>query len=255
MSVRWAKQLREIVEVGQADFEGFDCIQLPVDAVMQQEESAFLRDKDTLLSQGVAFEVFEFPLPRGIQVTERGFNMYSWTEYLHTAVRRIAELGCKALVWSDGRSRVLPLEGEASTLKEQFYQLVFLLCEIAERYDITVCLEPLSDRRTNFLNSLQETIDCFSVIGSPNLSLTIGLRSLVELSVNVADLRIYKDSIAHIHIENPDHSHEITSPRVTDDYDYAAFFKAVREIHYAGVLSLPYDADETALLYCKKLWA
>ena len=254
MNVRWAKRLRETVEVRQEDLEGFECIQLPVDAVMEREESAFLREKETLLSQGVSFEVFESPLPRGVQVTERGFNMYSWTEYLHTAIRRIAALGCKVLVWGDGRSRILPIEGEVSTLKEQFYQLVFLLCKISERYNITICLEPLSDRRTNFLNSLQETVDCFSLIGSPNLSLAIGLRSLVELSVNFTDLLIYKDSIAHIHVENPTQAHEMTSPRLTDGYDYSPFFNAVREIQYSGVLSLPSDADETALLYCKKLW-
>jgi sugar phosphate isomerase/epimerase len=254
MNVRWAKRLRETVEVRQEDLEGFECIQLPVDAVMEREESAFLREKETLLSQGVSFEVFESPLPRGIQVTERGFNMYSWTEYLHTAIRRIAELGCKVLVWDDGRSRILPIEGEVATLKEQFYQLVFLLCEISARYHITICLEPLSERRTNFLNSLKETVDCFSLIGSPNLSLAIGLRSLVELSVNFTDLLSYKDSIAHIHVENPTQAHEMTSPRSTDEYDYAPFFNAVQGIQYSGVLSLPSDADETALLYCKKLW-
>ena len=96
--------------------------------------------------------------------------------------------------------------------------------------------------------------DCFSLIGSPNLALTIGLRSLVELSVDFADLLSYKDSIAHIHVENPTQSHEMTSPRVTDGYNYAPFFSAVRDMQYAGVLSLPPDADETALLYCKKLW-
>ncbi len=254
MSVRWTKQLREIGDVGQGDLEGFDGIQLPVAAVMNREESVFRGEKDTLLAQGISFEVFESPLPAGIQVTERGFNTYFWTEYLHTAVRRIAELGCKALVWSDGRSRVLPLEGEASTLKEQFHQLVFLLCDISQRYDITVCLEPLSARRTNFLNSLQETVDCFAMIGSPNLALTIGLRSLVELSVDFTDLPIYKDSIAHIHVENPTQPHELTAPRAADGYDYAPFFKTLRDMQYAGVLSLPPDTDEAALRYCQKLW-
>ena len=254
MNVRWAKRLQEIADIRQKDLGGFDGVQLPVDAVMKQEESAFLQEKNSLLSQGFSFEVFESPLPAGIQVTERGFNTYFWTEYLHTAVRRIAEFGCKTIVWSDGRARILPLEGEASTLKEQFYQLVFLLCDISKKYDITVCLEPLSERRTNFLNSFQETVECFSVIGSPNLAMAIGLRSLVELSVDFKDLLSYKDMIAHIHIENPTQLHEMASPRVADGYDYSPFFNAVREMQYTGALSLPSDADETALLYCKKLW-
>ena len=112
----------------------------------------------------------------------------------------------------------------------------------------------MSERRTNFLNSLQETVECFSVIGSPNLALTIGLRSLVELSVDFEDLITYKDSIAHIHVENPAQPYEMLSPRVADGYGYASFFNAVREMQYSGVLSLPPDADKTALLYCQKLW-
>jgi sugar phosphate isomerase/epimerase len=252
MNVRWAKQQQEIDQVSQHDPLGFESIQLPVDAVMKGEESDFLREKEILLSKGVSFEVFESPLPAGIQVTEQGFNMYSWTEYLHTAIRRIAELGCKVLVWNDGKTRILPFEGEKSSSREQFQQFVFLLCDISKQYNITVCLEPLSERRTNYLNSLEEATKCFTAIGSSNLSLTIGLRSLVELSINFTDLLSYKDAIAHIHVENPINALEMKSPCSTDGYDYAPFFSALRELQFSGVLSLPPDANGATLQYCKE---
>ncbi len=220
---------------------------------MQSKESDFLRVKEALLSQGVSFEVFDSPLPEGLQVTKLGFNLYSWSDYLNTAVERIAELGCKSLVWSDGKSRTLPVEGEKQRFKEQYYKLMHTLCSISEQYSITVCIEPLSQRRTNFLNTLGETMECFSKIGKPNLSLAIGLRNLIEMSVDFKDLMTFKESIGHIHIENPAYPMETKSPRSTDEYDYSPFFNAIREIQYSGVLSLPPDADKVSLQYCKDL--
>lgn len=253
MNVRWAKQIQKITNINQNELGQFDCLQLPVDAVMGQNESDFLKKRSTLLEQGFCLEVFESPLPAGIQVTEQGFNTYLWTEYLHTALPRIAELGCKTLIWSDGEARILPIEGDVARLKEQFYQFIYLLCDISQRYGITVCLEPLDKQRTNFLNSIKETIDCISSIGSSNLALTIGLRSLVELSIDSKELVTYKNHIAHIHAENPSEAGTILSPRADDSYDYVSFFKTVKDISYSGVISLPSDADKTVLLHCKKL--
>ena len=252
MSIKWAKQLQQIDDIRQGNLEGIESVQLPV-AVLMDKNTDFTQIKETLLSQGVTFDVFNSPLPKGLQVTKLGFNLYSWQDYLNEAVRRVAEMGGKVLVWSDGEDRMLPIEGDRHHFKQQFYRMVYALCNISEQYDITVCLEPLSEERTNFLNSPEEVMQCFSKIGKENLSLSIGLRNLVEMSLNINDLVALKEAIRHIHIENPMFFDETRSPQPTDSFVYTSFFNIIKAMDYSGVISLPSDVDEASLQYCREL--
>jgi len=83
--------------IGQAKEQGFQIVQLPVAEIMRLDDRAFRDVKIDLLESGLSFEVFESPLPEGVNTTERGFNIYAWIEYLKKAIGRISELGCKTL--------------------------------------------------------------------------------------------------------------------------------------------------------------
>jgi sugar phosphate isomerase/epimerase len=269
MGIRWAKRIpgvfptepnaekRLIKEIKRAGEQGFSIVQLPVECVADAIDTKFPEIKKRLEDTGLFFEVFYSPLPKEVRVTERGFNVYVWMEYLTTAIGRLAELGCKTLLWDDGKSRLLPLEGEVAGLKEQFNQFVFMLCGVAEKWGITVCLEPLSPRRTNFLTTLQETVDCVALIGKQNLAVSIGLRTLYELSEGgetYDECLAYKEYIAHLHVENPTQARVLTSPRPSDGFDYRSFFALVKQMGYEGIVTLPEDADMDSLQFCMKQW-
>ena len=104
----------------------------------------------------------------------------------------MADLGCRKLAWSDGRARVLPVEGEVAGLKEQALQFLFMLCEAAERFGITVLVEPLGPRRTNFLNSMKEVGEFLPRVGKDNLSSMISLRELEPIGLPRGELREHR---------------------------------------------------------------
>jgi sugar phosphate isomerase/epimerase len=254
MSIQWAKRVRTIAELASARDAGFDGALLPVAAVMEwDDDESFAHERKNLSAQGLSLTVFEAPLPKGVRVTEPGFNIYSWTEYLKTALRRCSQVGCKMITWGDGRARVLPFEGEIGTHKENFNQFVFMLCDIAERFGITVCIEPLGAKRTNYLNTPKEMVDFFSLIGKSNLAMAIGPRDLVEMGLGPEALSTFKDSIAHIILEHPLTADTSVPPLPSDGYDYAPFFASLGKLNYEGTASLPHDADTESLDYCRKL--
>ena len=195
------------------------------------------------------------PLPAEARVTQPGFNLYLWTEHLKRSLARLAGLGCRTLVWSDGRARVLPPEGEVAALKEQVLQFLFLLCEVAGSFGITVLVEPLGPRRTNFLNTLEETGAFLQRVGKPNLSSMLSLREMEAVGLEPADLPRHRALIAHVQLDNP----RLTggprrSPRPDDGVDYRAFLRALRHAGFTGTVSLPEDADAAGLEYCRGLW-
>ena len=248
VSVRWARMVHNLSGILQAGAEGFDRIQPGLELLntLSKEDWAQI---------GIVPEVCSSPLPPDAHVTERGFNIYAWTEYLKRAVSRAAELGCKRIAWSEGRSRVLPLEGDISGVREQLMQFLYMLCEIAGNFDISILVEPLGPRRTNFLNSLDEISEFLPLVDKDNLSSMISLRELSDIGFSFSDIDRYSSLISHVQIENPLlEGPQRRAPKKEDGVDYKSFFSALRTAGYNNVITLPEDASADSLEYCRALW-
>ncbi len=255
MSVGWGRMLTDLAQLDQAAADGFDFAQPAHDLVASLSEERFLRLKAVVADRGVPLQVCAVPLPADVRVTQKGFNLYVWTEHLKRAVQRLAQLGCRKLAWSNGRARVLPLEGEAATTKEQLLQFLFMLCELAAGFGISVLVEPLGPRRTNFLNSLKEVGDFRSRVRKENLLSLISLRELTPIGLSLVDFAKYRDLIAHVQLENPLAAEgPRICPRPDDGYDYKPFLQALKGAGYSADICLPEDSDAAALAYCRGLW-
>jgi sugar phosphate isomerase/epimerase len=251
MAVRWGTMVQSFSGLEKAVEAGFDCVQPTSSLVLNLSYEEVNRPKD----QGMAFEVSPVPLPADVRVTERGFNLYVWLEHLKKAVGRLSGLGCRKLTWSDGRARLLPLEGDQTAAKEQAMQFLYMLCEVAAELGMAVLVEPLGARRTNFLNSMDELRGILPLVGKENLAAAISLRELPAIGLSPASFASYDRLIQHVHMENPLSSESArVSPRAGDGYDYGPFLRALRGIDYSGVICLPEDADLSVLTYCRQIW-
>jgi hypothetical protein len=255
MGVQWGKMVRELAEVEQAASDGFDFVHPVNDLITKLKDEQVLRQKEGIMKGGLPFRVCGLPLPADVRVTQKGFNLYVWIEHLKNAAHRLAELGCRSLVWSDGRARLLPVEGEIAGLKEQVLQFLYLLCSVVAEFEMTVLVEPLGPRRTNFLNTMREIGEFVPRVGRENLSSVISLREIDEIGLSPSDLPEYRQLIDHVQMDNP-RSYDGTRacPRPDDGYDYRPFVQALRKIGYSSDISLPADSDSSGLAYCRGLW-
>lgn len=255
MTIHWGKIVDDPAEVAAAAHAGFTHVQLSVDIVMAMSEAHFAGFRDELGQQKINAEVCTSPLPPEVYVTEMGFNLYAWTEYLKKAMKRIADLGCKKLAWNDGRTRVLPWEGDITGAKEQVLQFLYMLCEVSDTFGITVMVEPLGPRRTNFLNSLPEVEDILARLGKQNLRSMISFRELPEIGLKIEDIDNFTHLIDHVQLENPlQASGKRIPPLPGDGQLYAPFLNALRRMGYAGTISLPAAAEKASLAFCQHLW-
>jgi sugar phosphate isomerase/epimerase len=245
----------DLTQADRAAADGFDFVQAAADLAPGLSDDQVLRRKDLVRAGGPQFAVCGVPLPAGVRVTQVGFNLYHWTEHAKGALRRMADLGCRKLVWSEGRARVLPVEGEVAVLKEQALQFLFMLCEAAGAFGITVLVEPLGPRRANFLNSMKEVGELFSRVGKDNLSCAISLRELESIGLSLSRMHDHRQLIGHVQMENPQSAEgERRCPRPDDGQDYRPFLKELKAIGYTGLISLPDDADAAGLEFCRRLW-
>ncbi len=255
MGILWGKIVTELSHVAGAAAEGFDFVQPAGGLVAGMSGDQFRLEKSRVAAGGLPFTACSVPLPSDARVTEKGFNLYAWIEHLKETTRRMAELGCGKLLWSDGRARVLPVEGELTDLKEQAMQFLFMLSEVAASFRIDVLVEPLGPRRTNFLNSMSEVGELLARIGKTNLSSMISLRELEPIGLPLDRLGDHRLMIRHVQLENPRSQEGARAcPRSSDGYDYRPFFRALKDIGYGGDIGLPGDADADGLAYCRKQW-
>ena len=203
MAVRWGMMVQSLSGIEKAAEAGFDCVQPTAGLVLSLPDVEVNRQKRWIKDQGMALEVSAVPLPADVRVTERGFNLYAWLEHLKNALQQLSELGCRKLTWSDGRARLLPLEGDQAGAKEQAMQFLYMLCEAAAVRGMVVLVEPLGSRRTNFLNTLDELRGILPLVGKENLAATISLRELEAISLSTAAFPSYGRLIQHVHMENP----------------------------------------------------
>ncbi|MBF0277978.1 MAG: hypothetical protein HQM13_09315 [SAR324 cluster bacterium] len=256
MSVRWSKTTNDPAGIATAASEGFDGVELTVDYVMSISDEQFILQKNQFLQLNLIPEVCNSILPTDVMVTEKGFNLYVWTEYLKKAIHRLSELNCQKLVWSNGRARVLPWEGDTSEIKGQVLQFLHVLGELSGKHNITILLEPLGPRRTNYLNSMKAIKEFLPLIRDDNISSVISLREMSEIDLLPEQFPEYSELIRHVYLENPQQTEgKRISPRSDDEYDYRSFFSALKRIQYEGVINLPEDADSDTLQYCRKLWS
>ena len=247
MEIRWAKRISSVYEAANAGAQGFDAVEPSLSALMELDEAGLAAFRKTLEDMKLSCEVFESILPPDVRVTERGFNIYSWTEYLRQALARASLLGCKTVVWGDGGARILPLEGEISILKEHFNQFLFMLCDIAEHYGIAVGLEPLGPRRTNFLNSLPEVMGAIDSVDKPNLAIALSSADVAEIGILDEELIRYGKFVIHAHVEKP-------LGQADRSLDSLPFLESLKKISYLGLIALPRSSDGELLRRCRESW-
>ncbi|MDP2790699.1 MAG: TIM barrel protein [Rectinemataceae bacterium] len=251
MDIRWAKRVGSAApEIAEAKAQGFDSVEPSLSALMELDEAGFADFGESLKAAKLSCEVFASILPAEVRVTERGFNIYSWAEYLRLALARASKLGCKTLLWDDGAARILPTEGETSILKEHFNQFLFMLCDIGEQYGIRVCLEPLGPRRTNFLNSLPEVLEAMDSVGKPNLAMGLSSAAVAEIGIPDEELLQFAKHIVHARIEKP----RGLAAGIDRDLGCLPFFDSLKKIAYRGEIALPKGSDSDTLITCKGLW-
>lgn len=255
MDIRWAKRIDSAYEIANAGIQGFDAVEASLSALMKLDEAGLAVYRTMLKESKISCEVIDSILPAEVRVTERGFNIYSWTEYLRLALARASMLGCKTLVWGDGDARILPVEGETSILKEHFNQFLFMLCDIAERHGIRVCVEPLGPRRTNFLNSLPEVAEAIDSIGKPNLAIALGSADIAEIGIQDEELSQYGKIIIHARLEKRRNQAGCAEGgSASESIECLPFLASLKKIAFRGTISLPGFSDGDTLRRCRDAW-
>ncbi len=255
MVAAWGRVANSFSDLTQTAHDGFD-FSLPLPRLITDlGDDDFARLQTLRGEEGISLDVCMVPLPASITVTEPGFNLYLWMENLKSHISRISALGCRTLLWNNGFARMIPEEGSIARAKDQVLHFLNLLGGIAEDFGMQVLIEPLSPDRTNFLNTLPETVDFLSQVNRPAFSCALSTGELDMIGLTPADLAGSLDMVSLVLLGKPLYAYDGTiEPGSWDPDTSLALLDTLKAAGYTGMFCLPADAVASDLVQCREHW-
>lgn len=155
-------------------------------------------------------------------------------EYLVELVHFCGDLGGKIIVFGSPKQRnILP-----PLSREQAIDYTVAAFESAlpacEQRGVTLCIEPLSKKETNFCCSAAEAVRLIERVGHPNFRLILDTKAMTdEPEGRPAVIRQYAPYLAHYHANDPN----LEGPGF-GDLDFASIFDALKSVNYHGYVSV-----------------
>ncbi len=156
-------------EVG---YDGLEIAPFTLSAEPHRLDAAAVREvRAALADAGVVASGLHWLLvtPEGLSITDPDDAMRARTvEVMRGLVGLAAELGAAYLVHGSPAQRALP-EGEDGGARGRAVACFAAAAEAAEAAGVVYCIEPLSRRETNFINTVAEAAAIVREVGSPGL--------------------------------------------------------------------------------------
>jgi sugar phosphate isomerase/epimerase len=154
--------------------------------------------------------------------------------YAVKACQRADALGVSFVVLGSGGARKLPEGFDRAKGKAQFIEFCQKLGDRIKDLKVTVVLEPLNQGETNLLNSVTEGIEYVDAIKRPRIQLLADFYHMLKEKEGPDAIRQAGARIRHCHIA------ELEGRKApgTKGEDLSGYFKALKDIKYAGGVSI-----------------
>ena len=178
-------------------------------------------------------------IPRHLKMTgpeTKHDDIMVWAE---TTFSRMQKAGIPYIVLGSGGARNLPENFSKQEATQQFISLCKRLGPLAQKYSVTVVIEPLHTGVCNFINSLKEGAEIVKAVKHPNIQLLCDIRHMMKDDEPASEIIKYGKYIKHCHIAEK----ETYSAPGTKGDDFTEYFKALKKLKYTGCISVEATFD------------
>lgn len=161
------------------------------------------------------------------------FNMYK--DFLSFGFERAKELGTKIVIFGNAGSRNIPNSEMAEVALDRIVQFISQTADLAEEYDIGICIEPLNRIQSNMINTVDEAATVANRSGKKNVGIVWDYFHFLVEKDNLDSISKNKELIKHCHTAA---LLRRGIPRINDQI---VFFNMLKDINYSGRISLEFD--------------
>ncbi|MBQ9264006.1 MAG: sugar phosphate isomerase/epimerase [Clostridia bacterium] len=242
-------------QIDQVAAAGFDYIEPPVNYLAGLTEEDFSACLNKVKAASIPCLSFNLLFPKTMALLAPETTDAQIAEYLNGALARVRCMGGRIAVFGSGKSRNRPADMPYDAAFRRLAQVTRLTGEMAEKYEVTVVIEPLNRSETNMINSLGEGACLVAVVNHPCVKLLADYYHVAVERHPIEDIERLS-GITHAHI-----AAEI-GRRIPLEADegYQRMFAAMKRTGYQGMLSIEGKSDDlaadgpVAVHMLKKMW-
>ena len=214
---------------------GYDYMEFALSSLEKRSEEEYAEIVRQVDASSLQVEAFNGFFPADIALVGPAVDMERIAAYTEKALRRASRLGGKVAVLGSGKSRNIPEDFPYETAYQQFCEVFDLCANIAGKYGMTVALEPLNPRETNFLTTVAEGIALCEKVNNPHGKCLADFYHVSQSGESLDDIRNAGDLLVHVHLADPDRE----MPESEEDIALCKqWAQALNDCGYQGRLSL-----------------
>jgi sugar phosphate isomerase/epimerase len=177
-----------------------------------------------------------FAGPSGLHMTTTDDKTWGRTrDYLSCLLDLCNDLGGKVLVLGSPKQRSL-VEGQTKEgAWKRAAELLSSVMDKAAKLDLCICLEPLSTKETDFINTVAEGMQMVRQINHPNMKIHLDIKAMCSEGTHVPDIirSVKAEDIGHFHVNDSN----LYGPGM-GDVDYAPIAEAIKDVGWDKWLSV-----------------
>ncbi len=156
-------------------------------------------------------------------------------EYLAALARACADLGGHLMVFGSPAQRNLEPGVAPAQALENAAEVLRLALPACADCGVTICMEPLTPKETNFINTCAEAMELIRLVDHPNLRLHQDVKAMLggEQEPIPALIKKYGPWVGHFHVNDSN----LLGPGMGPT-DFAPIFQALVETNYRGWVSV-----------------
>lgn len=215
---------------------GFDYMECSVSDLLTPTQSveAFRTKLDLIKKSGIEIYSCNSFIPASMRCVGPDAVPDKIMEFATTALRRAKEAGIKIIVFGSGASRKIPDGFDRQTAQNQFVDLLKMIAPVAKENGVTIAIEPLNRKETNFINSVTEACDIAKVVDHKSIRVLADFYHMNMENESAESLIKAGKLLVHCHVAE---TVKRAAPGVSDE-SFIPFFNALKKINYKGRLSI-----------------
>ena len=241
-------------QVARAARSGYDYIELDLNRVLALDEDAYRAMAAQMEHFGVYAEVVHSPLPEGSAIVGEGVSAQKLHEDLSRSFELARMLGAELVVFDCPASRLLPRAFDPAMAWRQLGNFIRILQGHAADNDLRAALLPLRRSAADMMNYTSEAALISAMLRLDRVGVAASSYNMAMEAESLHQLKRAGSLLWHMRTSNVLGNR---APKMNDGEDYAALFAALREMGYAGRITMEgscadFDADAAAALVCLK---
>lgn len=206
---------------------GYDYVEVNFSELVRMEESEYLEMLSIIKDLNISCEAANCFIPGDIKITGDDVDYQKIAGHMEVGFERAGNIGIKTVVFGSGDARRV---AEGFDKEKAYQQLVVFLRDyaapVAEKYSITIVVEPLEKKACNIIHTVEEGVKLARDCGCDNVKGLGDVYHMYSNNDNISSMAEYKNEIRHAHIA---HGISRKFPKQGDGFDYKSFIDALKE--------------------------